>query len=185
MGGGGSGEQHGDAQGDLVLLLLRRAVDPSLLRLDLWKTDETLLTPLQPHAGQLKKSHVSPRIAEQCFFMFAEPKNYFQEEAKAISEPGPSADATLWYRRRRDTVWGQWPSCVDCQIWLHGISDSIRKPDLTKHVLIIYLLLNICYVDIGTGCDGIRLWRCCVNSLTLVMLTAIVTNLIFSLIYWN
>lgn len=106
---------------------------------DRWSTFNTSRTA----CWTTERRHVGPRIAEQCVFMFAEPKNYFQEKTKAVQEPGPSVDATLWYRGRRDTVGGQWPSCDDCQNLLLGMSENIRKPESTKHVQVYLLIFDM------------------------------------------
>lgn len=59
------------------------------------------------------QSYVRSRTAEQCFFVFSEPKNHHQAEIEADPELGPGADATLWYRSREGIVRGQWPDRVD------------------------------------------------------------------------
>lgn len=59
------------------------------------------------------QSYVRSRTAEQCFFVFSEPKNHHQTEIEADPELGPGADATLWHRSREGIVRGQWPDSVD------------------------------------------------------------------------
>lgn len=106
VGGGGGGDQHGDA----LPLLLLSPIGAAPCRTRDWDMHTFNTHLVTTWAG--KQSYVGSRTAEQCFFVFSEPENHHQAETEADAELGPGADATLWYRSRESIVRGQWPDSV-------------------------------------------------------------------------